>query len=127
VKLLLVLAGASIQLAAIANCIRALTWQLQPVRTILAAADGIVTFAAWDDGGYGNVVELTHADGSLTLYAHTSKILVSKGTASSARDSRSPRWVARAGARDPICILKCNRAVKNNRSDGILAAALCGV
>jgi hypothetical protein len=46
---------------------------------ILAAADGIVTFADWDDGGYGNVVELTHADGSLTLYAHTSKILVSKG------------------------------------------------
>ncbi len=46
---------------------------------ILAAAEGIVNDAGWDDGGYGNFVELRHPDGTLTLYAHASRILVSKG------------------------------------------------
>jgi murein DD-endopeptidase MepM/ murein hydrolase activator NlpD len=46
---------------------------------ILAAASGIVNDAGWDDGGYGNFVELRHSDGSLTLYAHTNRVLVAKG------------------------------------------------
>jgi murein DD-endopeptidase MepM/ murein hydrolase activator NlpD len=46
---------------------------------ILAASEGIVNDAGWDDGGYGNFVELLHADGSLTLYAHASRVIVSKG------------------------------------------------
>lgn len=46
---------------------------------ILAASDGVVTEAGWTDGGYGNIVELKHPDGTLTLYAHTSRVLVSKG------------------------------------------------
>ncbi len=46
---------------------------------ILAASDGIVSDAGWDDGGYGNFVELRHLDGSLTLYAHTNRVLVAKG------------------------------------------------
>lgn len=46
---------------------------------IFAAADGVVTDAGWTDGGYGNIVELRHEDGSVTLYAHTNKVYVSKG------------------------------------------------
>jgi murein DD-endopeptidase MepM/ murein hydrolase activator NlpD len=46
---------------------------------IFAAADGVVTEAGWTNGGYGNIVELRHSDGSVTLYAHTSRVYVSKG------------------------------------------------
>lgn len=46
---------------------------------IFAAADGLVTDAGWTDGGYGNIVELRHDDGSVTLYAHTNSVYVSKG------------------------------------------------
>ncbi len=46
---------------------------------IFAAADGVVTDAGWTDGGYGNIVELRHDDGSVTLYAHANSVYVSKG------------------------------------------------
>jgi murein DD-endopeptidase MepM/ murein hydrolase activator NlpD len=46
---------------------------------IFAASDGVVIDAGWTDGGYGNVVELRHPNGELTLYAHTNKVYVSKG------------------------------------------------
>jgi murein DD-endopeptidase MepM/ murein hydrolase activator NlpD len=46
---------------------------------ILAAQDGQVTFAGWNDGGYGYLVEITHPDGSRSLYAHQSRILVQVG------------------------------------------------
>jgi murein DD-endopeptidase MepM/ murein hydrolase activator NlpD len=45
---------------------------------ILAAADGVVTSAGWQ-GGYGNAVEVTHANGLVTRYAHLSGITVSLG------------------------------------------------
>ncbi|OIP77968.1 MAG: metalloendopeptidase [Oscillatoriales cyanobacterium CG2_30_44_21] len=48
---------------------------------IFAASDGVVTEAGWTDGGYGNIVELRHSDGSITLYAHTNRVYVSKGQA----------------------------------------------
>jgi murein DD-endopeptidase MepM/ murein hydrolase activator NlpD len=51
-----------------------------PIGTpIVAAAPGVVSFAGWNDGGYGNLVEIEHPDGSLTLYAHNNRILVNKG------------------------------------------------
>jgi murein DD-endopeptidase MepM/ murein hydrolase activator NlpD len=51
-----------------------------PVGTpIFAAASGVVTFAAWSDGGYGNLVEIAHPDGSFTLYAHNQRNLVREG------------------------------------------------
>lgn len=51
-----------------------------PVGTpIFAAAAGVVTYAAWNDGGYGNLVEIAHPDGSLTVYAHNQRILVREG------------------------------------------------
>jgi murein DD-endopeptidase MepM/ murein hydrolase activator NlpD len=51
-----------------------------PIGTpIMAAAPGEVVSAGWNSGGYGNLVKVKHADGSLTLYAHNSKILVRQG------------------------------------------------
>ena len=46
--------------------------------TVLSAAKGKVTFVG-RQSGYGNVVEVTHADGLMTRYAHLSAILVDKG------------------------------------------------
>ncbi len=48
-----------------------------PVRAI---GDGVVEFAGWQNG-YGNVVEIQHAKGQSTLYAHLSQIDVKKGQA----------------------------------------------
>lgn len=51
-----------------------------PVGTpVVAAADGVVVTAGWNSGGYGYLVEIQHPDGSLTLYAHNSRILVQVG------------------------------------------------
>jgi murein DD-endopeptidase MepM/ murein hydrolase activator NlpD len=51
-----------------------------PVGTpIMAAASGEVISAGWNSGGYGNLVKLKHPDGSVTLYAHNNKIVVSRG------------------------------------------------
>lgn len=51
-----------------------------PVGTpIFAAAPGVVVRAGWNSGGYGNLVDVRHPDGSLTRYAHNSRILVRSG------------------------------------------------
>jgi hypothetical protein len=50
-----------------------------PVGTpILSAAEGRVTFAGFN-GGYGKTVEITHANGLLTRYAHLSGLNVARG------------------------------------------------
>jgi murein DD-endopeptidase MepM/ murein hydrolase activator NlpD len=46
---------------------------------IIAVQNGRVTFAGWSDGGYGYLVEISHEDGSRSLYAHQSRILVQEG------------------------------------------------
>jgi murein DD-endopeptidase MepM/ murein hydrolase activator NlpD len=46
---------------------------------IYAAADGVVESAGWNRGGYGKLVDLRHPDGSITRYAHNSKLLVKAG------------------------------------------------
>lgn len=46
---------------------------------IRAVQDGQVSFAGWDDGGYGYLVKITHADGTVTVYGHNSRILVQAG------------------------------------------------
>jgi murein DD-endopeptidase MepM/ murein hydrolase activator NlpD len=46
---------------------------------VLASASGTVTYAGWNDGGYGNLIEVTHSDGSLIIYGHNDRILVYKG------------------------------------------------
>ncbi len=45
---------------------------------IIAAAKGEVIYSGWN-GGYGNCVMLDHGDGTVTLYAHMSSLLVQKG------------------------------------------------
>ena len=51
-----------------------------PVGTpILAAAPGQVIYAGWNSGGYGNLVKIRHYNGSVTLYAHNSSIVVRRG------------------------------------------------
>ncbi|MEL6472012.1 MAG: peptidoglycan DD-metalloendopeptidase family protein [Cyanobacteria bacterium J06623_4] len=51
-----------------------------PVGTpIVAAAMGVVEQAGWNSGGYGNLVEIRHPDGSLTRYAHNNRLNVSAG------------------------------------------------
>jgi murein DD-endopeptidase MepM/ murein hydrolase activator NlpD len=46
---------------------------------IVAAATGVVITAGWNSGGYGNLVEIKHPDGSVTLYGHNDRILVREG------------------------------------------------
>lgn len=44
-----------------------------------AAKDGVVTFAGWNSGGYGNLIRIDHGGGIETYYAHHSQIFVSVG------------------------------------------------
>ncbi|WP_338422905.1 peptidoglycan DD-metalloendopeptidase family protein [Anabaena sphaerica] len=46
---------------------------------IYAAAPGRVERAGWNNGGYGILVEIRHHDGSMTRYAHNSRVLVQVG------------------------------------------------
>ncbi|NEQ32963.1 MAG: peptidoglycan DD-metalloendopeptidase family protein [Leptolyngbya sp. SIO4C5] len=51
-----------------------------PVGTpIMAAAPGVVERSGWNSGGYGNLVEIRHPDGSMTRYAHNSRLIVAAG------------------------------------------------
>lgn len=51
-----------------------------PVGTpIVAAAAGVVEFSGWNSGGYGYMIDIRHADGSRTRYAHNSRLLVRVG------------------------------------------------
>lgn len=50
-----------------------------PIGTPIAASDnGVVIKAGWY-GGYGNMVEINHGNGIVTLYAHCSALLVKNG------------------------------------------------
>ena len=46
---------------------------------VVAAADGLVTYAGWLVG-YGNCVMINHGDGIVTLYGHGNKILTTVNT-----------------------------------------------
>ena len=51
-----------------------------PIGTsILASAEGIVMYAAYDTAGYGNAVIIKHESEKSTLYAHLSDISVKVG------------------------------------------------
>ena len=45
----------------------------------MAAAPGVISYAGYNDGGFGYLVEVDHADGTMTRYAHNDRILVSVG------------------------------------------------
>lgn len=46
---------------------------------VVAAKAGRVAFSGWHDGGYGYLVTIHHPDGSRSLYAHNSRLLVRAG------------------------------------------------
>ena len=46
---------------------------------IVATADGVVDYAGWDSGGYGNMVDIDHGNGIMTRYGHASQVVVSAG------------------------------------------------
>jgi len=51
-----------------------------PLNTpIYATADGIVDRAEWNNGGYGNMVEIDHGHGIQTRYGHLTRYIVSAG------------------------------------------------
>ncbi|MFM7449491.1 MAG: peptidoglycan DD-metalloendopeptidase family protein [Leptolyngbyaceae cyanobacterium] len=51
-----------------------------PIGTpIVAAASGVVITAGWNSGGYGNMIDIRHADGTITRYAHNNRLLVRSG------------------------------------------------
>lgn len=47
--------------------------------SVKAAEDGVVAYTGNELKGYGNLVLISHNDGSVTAYAHNSEILVKKG------------------------------------------------
>jgi murein DD-endopeptidase MepM/ murein hydrolase activator NlpD len=50
-----------------------------PVGTpVLSTANGVVSKSVLNDSGYGNFIEITHAQGVITKYAHLDQVLVSK-------------------------------------------------
>jgi murein DD-endopeptidase MepM/ murein hydrolase activator NlpD len=51
-----------------------------PIGTpIYATADGIVDRAEWNNGGYGNLVEIDHGHGIQTRYGHLTRYIVAAG------------------------------------------------
>jgi murein DD-endopeptidase MepM/ murein hydrolase activator NlpD len=51
-----------------------------PIGTpIYATADGIITEAGYNSGGYGNLIKVDHGRGIETRYGHLSRVLVSSG------------------------------------------------
>jgi murein DD-endopeptidase MepM/ murein hydrolase activator NlpD len=51
-----------------------------PVGTpIYAVAPGVVVRSGWNSGGYGNLVDIRHPDGTLTRYGHNSRLMVKAG------------------------------------------------
>jgi murein DD-endopeptidase MepM/ murein hydrolase activator NlpD len=46
---------------------------------ILATADGVVRIAGWNDGGYGNMVDIDHGNGIMTRYGHAMQVAVTAG------------------------------------------------
>lgn len=50
-----------------------------PIGTpVLSTANGIISKVAFNDVGYGHFIEITHAQGVITKYAHLDQILVNK-------------------------------------------------
>ena len=51
-----------------------------PVGTpIYATADGLVSTAGWNSGGYGNLVKIDHGRGIETRYGHLASIIIQPG------------------------------------------------
>lgn len=47
--------------------------------SVWASDDGIIEYAGWSAGGWGNTIVINHGDGRKTRYSHLSKVLVAVG------------------------------------------------
>ena len=54
--------------------------------SIYAAADGVVTYAQYNSGGYGNLVKISHGNGVESYYGHCSQLYVTVGQTVKAGD-----------------------------------------
>ena len=52
---------------------------LTMVHQLWQLLQGVVTFAGYTDGGYGNLVEIDHGNGFVTRYGHNSAVVVTVG------------------------------------------------
>jgi murein DD-endopeptidase MepM/ murein hydrolase activator NlpD len=53
-----------------------------PIGTpVVSAADGVVVSSSYQGGGYGNVIDVQHPDGSMTRYGHNNRLIASVGQA----------------------------------------------
>jgi murein DD-endopeptidase MepM/ murein hydrolase activator NlpD len=51
-----------------------------PIGTpVVAAADGVVIASGFSSGGYGNVIDIQHPDGSFTRYGHNNRLIAGVG------------------------------------------------
>ncbi len=64
--------------------------------TIMAAAAGTVTYAGWYKG-YGNMVDIQHADGLITRYAHMSSYAPELGYGTPVKAGQMVGLVGRTG------------------------------
>ena len=75
-----------------------------PEGTPIPAALAGVVIAAGPRGGYGIAVEVGHADGSSTLYAHASEVLVAPGDRVAVRPNPRPGRPNRSDRLGLTCI-----------------------
>lgn len=58
---------------------RGVDFELPCGTELIAPADGTVSFAGWDNTGYGNKVAVQHSDGTTSFCAHMSRVDVTVG------------------------------------------------
>lgn len=78
---------------------------------IVAAEDGTVTYAAYNNGGYGYMVMINHGNGLTTLYAHNASLVVSNG-----QQVKRGQVIAKAGSTGYSTGVHCHFEVRVNGS-----------
>ncbi len=78
---------------------------------IVAAEAGTVTYAAYNNGGYGYMVMIDHGGGMTTLYAHNARLVVSKG-----QTVQRGQVIAKAGSTGYSTGVHCHFEVRINGS-----------
>ncbi len=73
----------------------------RPEPPIYATADGTVSEAGWNSGGYGNLVKIDHGRGIETRYGHLSAILVRPGQHVTRGQQIAPHGLDRPFDRQP--------------------------
>ena len=76
---------------------------------IYATADGLVTTAKWNSGGYGNLIKVDHGRGIETRYGHLAQMLVQRRTAGEARPADRPHGLDRPLDRQPPPLRSAHR------------------